>query len=129
VKFSGFKRILKEDLAKAGGEIPKWLDTFLSPLNQLIENVGQALQNRLNFGDNFYCKEVTISLTSNVEQEINPTTPFAPQARAYGLLVLSSSGQKISNYVWNTKTNGNVSLTVTFATASDANCTLLLLLR
>lgn len=128
MKFSGFKRILKEDLAKQG-ELPKWIDTLLSPINLLIENVGQALQNRLNFTDNFYCKQVTLTLTSAVALEINPTTPYAPTARAYGVLLLSTNGTDLVSYVWSNKTNGNLSVTVTLASASEAECTLLILLR
>lgn len=130
MKFSGFKRILREDLARAGGEMPKWLDQLLSPINLLIENVGQALQNRLNLSDNFYCKEISLKLTSGLEQEINPTTPFAQNARAYGVLILSTNGAAQSApHVWSNKSNGNVALTVTFTSAAESICTILILLR
>lgn len=129
MKFSQFKRILKEDLSKAGGDIPAWMDTLLQPLNLLIENVALALQNRLNFTDNFYCKEVTIKLTSDTEREINPTTPFAASARAYGVLVLASNNNAIAHMKWRNKNNGNVGVTVTYVSATEADCTLLILLR
>lgn len=129
MRFSQFKRILKEDLAAAGGELPKWIDQLLQPINLLIENAALALQNRLNFTDNFFAKEVTLNFTSGIAQEINPTTEFAKSARAYGVLVLGSSGDAVSSYTWTNKANGNVSVAITFLSAADANCTLLILLR
>ena len=129
MKFSQFKRVLKEDLAAAGGEVPKWVDVLLQPINLFIENVALALQNRLNFSDNFFSKEVTIRFVDGSAQEVNPTTAFAKSARAYGILLLSSSGETVDNFIWTNKTNGNVSITVNFNSASDAECTFLILLR
>lgn len=129
MKFSQFKRVLKEDLAKSNEPMPKWVDTLLQPINLFIENVALALQNRLSFTDNFYCKEVSVKLTSDVEAEVNPLTAFAPSARAYGVLVLSSENQSIAHMKWRNKTNGNVGLTVTFVSATEATCALLILLR
>ncbi len=127
--FSQFKRVLKEDLAQAGGEIPKWMDSLISPINLFIEQVALALQNRLNFQDNFYSKTVTLKFQSGVAQEINPTTPFAKAARALGVLALSSSGENVDSMVWDEQTNGNIEVTITFVSATEANCTLLILLR
>jgi len=131
VKFSQFKRVLKEDLAASSGEdkLPKWLDSLLQPINLFIEQVAQALQNRLNFEDNFYAKTVTLSFTSDVELEVNPTTPFAKTARAGGVLLLGAGGVAVSNFQWENKNNGNLGITVTFLSAADAECTFLILLR
>lgn len=127
--FSQFKRVLKEDLSQAGGEMPKWIDTLIAPINLFIEQVALALQNRLNFQDNFYSKTVTLKFQSGVPIEINPTTPFAKSARALGVLTLSSSGENVDSMVWDEKANGNIEVTVTFVSAVEANCTLLILLR
>lgn len=130
MKFSGFKRILREDLSKGGGELPKWLDALLEPMNLLIENVAKALQNGLNFSDNFYCKEVSLKFTSGASLEINPTTAFAPNARAYGVILLSSNGAALASpLTWANKANGNLSVTITFVSATEGICTLLILLR
>ena len=130
MKFSGFKRVLREDLSRAGGELPKWLDAFLEPVNLLIENVAKGLQNGLNFSDNLYCKEVSLTLQNGASLEINPTTAFAQNARAYGVILLSSNGQALSSpLVWETLANGNIRVTVNFSSASESICTLLILLR
>lgn len=129
MRVTGLKRVLKEDLSKADANLPKWIDALLDPLNTFIDTVGLALQNRLTPADNFYCKEVTMSFTSAVEQELNPRTAFAPNARAYGVSLLASSGETVSTFVWDQKTNGNIVVTVTFLSATDADCTLQIWLR
>lgn len=131
MKFSQFKRVLKEDLAAASGDdkIPKWLDAFLQPINLFIEQVAGALQNRLSFEDNFYSKTVVLNFTSGVELEINPTTPFAKTARALGVLLLGAGGSAVSHFSWENKNNGNLGITVTFLSVADADCTFLILLR
>jgi hypothetical protein len=129
MKLGTLRRVLKEDLAKASSDLPKWLDSLLSPINEFIEKVGQALQNRLTFSDNFFAKEVTLNFATGVEQEVNAKAAFSGNSRVYGVLLLSSAGSTVSNYVWSQKTNGNIAVTITFATATDADCMLLLLLR
>ena len=129
MKFGQFKRVLKEDLAKAGDELPKWIDVLLSPINLLIEQVAKALQNQLTFEDNFKAKEITLNFTSGVPIEINPTTSFAPTARAFGVLLLNSYGKAVISLVWENKNNGNVSVTINFTSAADGKCVLLILLR
>lgn len=129
MKLGVVRRIVKEDLAKAGEQIPKWVDALLGPLNEFIEKVGLALQNRLTFSDNFLCKVIALDLTSDVEQEINPATDFSANARVYGVLIVSSDNKAIAHHRWAQKTNGNIGVTVTFVSASSATCTLILLLR
>lgn len=129
MRLSQIKKVLREDLAKAGESLPKWLDSMLQPINLFIENAGLALQNRLTFGDNFYCKEVSLNFTSDVEQEVNIKTAFAPSARCYGVLIVSSENEAIAHYKWANKNNGNIGVTVTFVTATDADCALIILLR
>ena len=129
MKFSQFKRILKEDLAKAGDALPKWIDALIEPVNLLIEQAAKALQNQLTFEDNFKSKEVTLNFTDNVALEINPTTSFAPTSRAFGILLLNSYGEAVTSLVWSNLNNGNVSVTINFTSATDGKCVLLILLR
>ncbi len=129
MKLGTLRKVLKEDLAKAGDPMPKWMDPFLGPINEFIEKIGQALQNRLTFADNFYAKEIVLAFDSGKALEVNAKAAFSGNARVYGVLLVSSSGQIVSNYVWSQKDNGNISVTITFATAGSAKCELLLLLR
>ena len=73
MKLSQIKTVSKDSLSKAG-ELPKWIDALLQPLNQFIENVGQALQGQLTFKDNFLCKVTSERLAHGAETEVNPYT-------------------------------------------------------
>jgi hypothetical protein len=130
MKLGTLRKAGKEDLQKAASEaLPKWIDALLGPVNEFIEKVGQALQNRLTFEDNFYAKLVNQSFDSGVELEVNAKAEFSGNARAYGVLLLGSSGTTVSTFAWAQKTNGNIAVTVTFVSATSAKCDLLLLLR
>lgn len=130
MKLGTLRRVLKEDLSKAASEaLPKWIDALLGPVNEFIEKVGQSLQNRLTFEDNFYAILRTQAFNSGVELEVNAKAEFSGNARVYGMLLVSSEGQTVISHVWAQKTNGNIAVTVTFASVASAKCELLLLLR
>lgn len=128
MKLGILKRVSKEDLARSNEPLPKWLDQLLQPLNDFLEKAGNALQNRLSFNDNFYCKPLTLKFSDNVAQEINPRTDFAKNARATGVLLVGTSGEKVTSFTWEQLVNGNISVTIEFDTATDANCDLIILL-
>jgi hypothetical protein len=128
MKLGILKRVSKEDLARSNEQLPQWLDSLLQPLNDFLEKAGNALQNRLSFEDNFYCKRVTLKFTDNVAQEISPRTDFAKNARAYGVLLVGSSGETVSTFTWEQLVSGNISVTVNFSSATDADCNLIILL-
>lgn len=130
MKLGTLRRVLKEDLSKAASEaLPKWVDALLGPVNEFIEKVGQALQNRLTFEDNFYAINRVQAFDSGVELEVNAKAQFSANARVYGVLIVSSAGETVSNYVWSQKSNGNIAVTITLVSATSAKCELLLLLR
>lgn len=122
------KRILKDDLARSG-DLPGWMDGFLQPLNDFIEKVGLALQNRLTFADNFSCKLVTQTFTSGVESQINPQkSASGPHVKPSGVFLLDPNGAVVSSFGWSRKPNGNIGITVGFLSAQSSSCTILILL-
>lgn len=127
MKLGVIKRILKEDLAR-GGELPGWIDQLLTPLNEFIEKIGLSLQSRLTFTDNFLCKIVTQSFTSNVEYEINPYLDQLKKTRPVGVLFPDFGGAVVDQFGWRVKSNGNLGVTIKFATAASSNCTIYILL-
>ncbi len=131
MKLSNIKFISRDDLSKAG-ELPKWLDAFMQPLNDFIGKVGQALQGQLTFEDNFLCKVVKTDLTHATELEVNPyPTARSRSLRVTGVLVLGAGGGAVDAFRWVMKENGNIAVTVAFdggLATTRQTCTLLVLL-
>jgi len=128
MKFGTLKRISKEAMSRAG-DVPKWVDALLEPLNDFIENVGLALQGRLTFDENFLCKIVTREFSDGVEIEINPSLENQKNLRAYGVIPLSMDGLSFDKFGWVQKPNGNIGVTFDLDGGSSATCTILILLR
>lgn len=128
MKLGLLKRISKEQLQKMG-EVPKWIDALLEPINEFIEKVGSAVQGKLTFRDNFLGKVVEIEITSNTEIEINPFNVGQSTLRVTGVLVLSSGSLLVRDFGWTQKSNGNVGVTVVFASGTSAKCRLQILLE
>lgn len=114
MKLGTIRRISKEEMAGAGGEIPKWVDPFLGPLNDFIEKVGQALQNRLTFKDNMLGKVVEREFEDNVELEVNPYPSTRGSLRVVAVYPASTGGALITGFKWIHKDNGNIGVTFTF---------------
>lgn len=127
MKLGVVKRILKDDLAKSG-DVPAWVDVLLQPLNEFIEKVGLALQNRLTFADNFLSKKVTQTFTSGTELVINPQLTGNINLKVSGVLLLDASGATVDKFKWARKQNGNIGVTVTFSDVTSAACTIYVLL-
>lgn len=106
------KRILKEDLSKQE-KTPNWVDNLLSPLNQFIEVVAQALQNSLTMKDNFSGRETTISVTDSLEAIINP----GANNRVRGVVLMSASGEVVTGFGWNQRSDGQIAVTLKFLTS------------
>lgn len=128
MKISVLKRIAKDDLA-AAGEIPKWLDALLLPLNQFIENVGRAVQGQLTLTDNFARKIVSQSFTSGVTYEINPLAGSSITGRTVAIIPGYLGGKTLTGLQWDFKSSGNINVTLTFAGGGTATCNLFLLLE
>lgn len=103
------KRILKEDLARAGA-LPVWIDALLGPLNEFIEKIARALQGNLSFKDNFAAKIITLQMTHNTAKEISPGSKM----RVTGVLLQDSGSQMITSFGWARKENGNLNFIVKF---------------
>ena len=122
------KRILKEDLAK-GGDVPSWMDYLLQPLNEFIEKVGLALQNRLTFADNFLCKTVTQSFDSGVVYQINPKlTSSQATLHVMGVLLMDPGGGTVSRWYWSRNSNGNLNVAITYSDVATAKATIYIFL-
>jgi len=129
MKLGLLKRIPKEQLQKAGGEIPKWIDALLDPLNEFIEKVGSALQNNLTFRDNFLGKTIEIEIFNNTVIEINPRNVGQSNLRVTGVLLLSSGSLLVESFGWQTNSKGNIEVTVIYASGTSAICRLQTLLE
>lgn len=118
------RRILKEDLARSG-ELPKWIEPFLSPLNEFIEKVVLALTGRLTFKDNFRCKTYVGKFASGIEKEVS----ILPGARVSGIMVIEALGQIITGYGFDRKTSGNIGVTVTHDGSGEIQCNIIIFLE
>lgn len=116
------RRILKESLG--GGEKPAWLDGVLEVLNEFIEKVGQALQNKLTFQDNFSCRIHSQTLTSATSVTIGTQSTL----RVRGVQLLYWGGKTLSGFKWDRGTNNSITLTATFTEGGSAACEILILL-
>lgn len=126
MKIGVLKRILKEDLAKVGGDLPNWIDALLSPLNQFINVVSQALSNNLTIKDNFSGRLLSLEFTHGVEVSVDPQT----KNRVYGVFVMaveaagaSSAGETatlIDSWGWVQKSNGKIGITFNFVSGSSS---------
>ena len=128
MKLGLIKRIDKGDLAKGGGEIPGWIDGLMDPLNQFIEKVGLALQNRLSFVDNFLGKEFEAEFTDSTELEINPFPDSRGSLRVRGVIPLTTGQQYVTAWKWTQKSNGNIGVTFKFDGATSATIRIQILL-
>jgi hypothetical protein len=119
-------RILKEDLAKGGAEVPAWVDSLIGPLNQFITGATQALRNNLTFRDNFDCKELTVKVTHGVEILVNPQS----NRKVRGMLPLDASGEIIDKHGFSRKSDGQIGVTFYFdggSSSTKVNVTFVLL--
>lgn len=114
------KRISKDDMAKLE-KLPKWIDALLTPLNDFIEKVGLALQNRLTFKDNFLGKVGTFTFVHDSELEINPYPATRGSLRVAGVIPVSSGDMFITAFKWVSKSNGNIGVTIKFSGGTTAN--------
>ncbi len=123
MKLGVVRRILSEDLK--GGEKPGWLDGLIAVLNDFIEKVGQALQNKLTFADNFSCRVHTQKFTSGTEY------PIANQSnlRVSGVICLDTTGAQLSKPLqWQRGNDQTTNVTLTFESATESQCSILILL-
>lgn len=131
MKLGLIRRISKEDISRASSDVPKWIDAFLSPLNEFIEKVGLALQNRLTFENNFLCKIIQTEFTHNTALEVNPSVNVQNNLRVRGVIPVSAGGQVVDKFGWSQLANGNLSITFNFdggTSSTKATCYVIILL-
>ena len=111
MKLSTIRRILKEDLQKAG-DIPDWVDQLLTPLNQFIDVITIGLRNGVTLSENISGKLVTIRLDHGVEAQVSPD-PL--KTRVIGMIPLSTDVQVLDKHGFQYKSNGNIGVTFYFS--------------
>jgi hypothetical protein len=120
MKLGVVKRIAKEDLAKLG-KVDPWVDALLTPLNDFIEKVGLALQNRLTVADNSLGKVITLKFTHDTELEVNPYPGTRGSLSVSGVIPVSTGEVFIDAFKWVKKQNGNIGVTFKFTGATSAS--------
>jgi hypothetical protein len=131
MKLGTLKRIDRQDLAKGGGDIPKWIDALLDPLNQFIEKVGNTLQNGVTFEDNVLCKIVRLQFTHDVDQSINPFPTGARNLSVKGVIPIDSGGLSVDKFKWARNDDRSIDVNFNFdggTSATKAWCSLIILL-
>lgn len=123
---SSVRRILKEDLSKAG-EIPKWVDAMLAPLNEFIDNVTLALRNNLTLQDNFSGKLLATKFTHDVPLSVNSG---AGLNKVIGVIPLACLSQRMDSFGWYRNQDGTIAVTFGFVGGSSSTvdtCTIYIL--
>lgn len=126
MKIGVIKTIIREELSKIDS-LPKWLDPFLQTLNQFISQVGLALKGNLTFKDNFLVRVKTITLTHGVAQEINPDP--TSKLKVGDVACFNAGGLVIDKFGWSQLSNGNISVTIYFASGTSSACRLYIFLE
>lgn len=119
MKLPAISLITKEDLAKID-KVPNWVDALLDPLNVFIQNMVQALQQKLDFLNNFYGTEVSFKIVHGVAQT------YSPAQRIKGIQLIDPGGQIVTGFGWSRlSSNNSVSITVNFQAGGGASATCL----
>lgn len=122
------KRIAKDDLVKLG-EVPKWVDALLTPLNDFIEKTTLAMQNRLTMKDNLLGKQVNLVFTHNTELIINPYPSTRGSLKVGGVIPLSTGSVFITGFKWVQKQDGSIGVTVQLSGGTSATIKLQIFLE
>lgn len=122
MRLSLIKTLNRQDL-QSKGDLPAWIDPFLQTLNSFIQPVAQALQGRLTFSDNHLGVEVAYLLTHSTELSINP---HQGGLKVKGVTLVDASGQIVTGFGWNRKSNGNIGVTALFQSGAGTSATCLL---
>lgn len=132
MKIPVIRKVLKDDLARAGGEIPAWMDGFLYTLNQFIETVGSALQGRLTFADNVASKRITLTFEHAVSQDVaidaGQTISGVIPVLCTNSTDTTANANIVSGVKVTLKGNGVVGIQVNFAGGAGVKATVTLLI-
>lgn len=86
MKLANVRRIAREEIPEA----PDWIDKLLTPLNQSIEQITQAISGQLTFADNMLCAIKTNTFSHGVELKVK--NPLKSGAKPAGLLPFTANG-------------------------------------
>jgi len=117
MKLSNVRRILKEDIEKAGGA-PPWIDQLLGPLNDFIDNVTNAFRNGVTLSDNLGGKIITVNLSHGVAQDVSPA---GLKVKPIGLMPLNTGEELLDSYGFTLLSNGQVRVTYNFVDTAAVN--------
>lgn len=117
------EKILTDDLSKYGEQVPKWATEVAMPvINQALEIIGLALQNRISFSDNLYGTEITLTLTHGVAQKYS-----LPSGRiCKGVSLIDASGQIVTGFGFTRNSDASISMTANFAAGGTTAASCLL---
>jgi hypothetical protein len=123
VKIGTIKRIIREEL-QGKGDLPGWIDPFLITLNQFISVIGEAIQGKLTFEDNFQCRKVVLKFTSGTAQKL----PSTGSLRIIGAIPTYFGGNTLDKWKLSQNSDGSTSITLTTVETGDFTGTVYLLL-
>lgn len=123
MKIGIVRTITKEDL---GADVPDWANRMLGPLNSFIQNVGAALQSRLDFENNFLSNVLELKFESGTELAVNPQSG---RLSVLGVLPLYTGGSDLVGFKWRYRDDGKIGVTLTFTGGGTYTCRLLVLYR
>lgn len=117
MRLGTLRKILIEDLKKAGDDVDKKFSIILDLINQFIDNVAAGFQNALNLTENISGKVVTVTNTHNVALDINPGVIVS---RVLGVIILNPGGQAIDSFKWIKNSDGStLEVTVTYVSGTS----------
>lgn len=112
MKIKGIKRLGKDEYPK---EVQGWIEILLTPLNEVLDSVVNALRGKLTASDNFLSETKEFTFThdtylTNIKHNLN---------KVYGLNIVKPPDKDDDNYIitshhWYTVDNENIALKVLF---------------
>lgn len=109
MKLGNIKRISREEIPDA----PDWLDGLLTPLNQSIEQLTQAVSGQLSYSDNIFCSVQTNTFTHGVE--LVTKNPLPPGVKPFGIHpFVTDNVVGIDGYRLVYKASGEAGITIFF---------------
>jgi hypothetical protein len=127
MKISTLRKIAIEDLQKAGGEIPPWVETLISPINELMDQFATGMRSGLSVRQNFLASILDVKLTHNVELKLNTQK----SGIVLGVIPLSAVGENaqvetITSFGYRVLGANQIQVKATFGSGSGTRQTKLL---
>ena len=123
MKIGVISKVRKEDLAKGGEKLPAWLNSFLSPVNQFIDQVGLALKGRLTIEENIAAKYIDQKMTSGILLTLSTNDRRVVK----GVWPVYAEGKQITGWQFDYRDTGRIDFTITFNGGGTTDVRLLVL--